>query len=536
MPNSLLPISRGAFYAIQETDTDHRTWTYDDDTQSQLSYDWSPVTLIPDQSQEELLIEVSRAYPDHNNESVIQLAEGIFQSERIEIADRILSVQDQKVHKVGYVERIDFPEPGHITLDISWVSSDELGFVKGNIFNNDAELQPLRRNDLRKIERQFKNEIPAIYERLPPDALKEIMQLESTDGLGKFSWAQAVPEKLHVVKPPPPKEEPGGTIRLFYGTNRELLPKKDEIIQYGPSSGTLQYGFCDVHIPKGHIQGELERPGKFIIFDLPENEKKHVVVKMISSCSTDDFKKMFKENLNQSPEHHALLFIHGYNNSFEDAARRTAQIAWDLPFGGPAGFFSWPSAAKIPDYLADEAKARSSAPALVKFLKTILDDTGIEKLHIIAHSMGNLVMTLSVNALKRDVDDAGLLLKIYQLILAAPDIDQEEFCNTILPEFQSVGARRTIYASDHDSALGYSSLLRRDRQRVGQTGDNIFLDAALDTVEASNIRTDDTHSYMFENQVLLSDIYYLITRGLPPADRRLRKVDRQPLFYWLFPA
>jgi esterase/lipase superfamily enzyme len=534
MPNSLLPFSRGAFFAIQETNTDHRKWKYEDQEQSQLIYDWSPIMVFPGQSQKELLIEVSRTFRERDHDLVIMLADSIFQSERLEVADRIFAVQQQTIRKIGYVERVDFPRPGQIAVYISWVSTDELGDVKGHVFKEAVELQPLGRKELKKIERQFKNTLPGIYDRLPPDEKQDIVRLESMGSTDRF-LSQALPEIAHIGEPPLTKEEPGGTIRLFYGTNRELLTKKHEKIKYGTGNGPLQFGFCEVHIPKGHIQGELERPDKFIIFELPENEKKHVVIKTISSCSGDEFRAAFIDDLRKSPEQHALLFIHGYNNSFEEAARRTAQIAWDLPFDGLAGFFSWPSSGKLPDYLADEAKARSSAPALLHFLRTILGDTGIKKLHLIAHSMGNQVMTLSLNALKREPDTTLLLSAVQQLILAAPDIDQEEFRNTILPEFKGVGARRTIYASDHDSALSVSSFLRRDRKRLGQIGENIFLDPALDTIEASNIRTDNSHSYMFENQILLSDIYYLINRGLPPVERRLRKVIRQPLFYWLFP-
>ena len=38
------------------------------------------------------------------------------------------------------------------------------------------------------------------------------------------------------------------------------------------------------------------------------------------------------------------MFVHGFNVSFADAARRTAQIAYDLAFGGP-GALSWPYSA-----------------------------------------------------------------------------------------------------------------------------------------------------------------------------------------------
>lgn len=149
--------------------------------------------------------------------------------------------------------------------------------------------------------------------------------------------------------------------------------------------------------------------------------------------------------------------------------------------------------------------------------------------------MGSLVLTLSLNLLRRNPLYVKELIKIQQLILGAPDIDQEEFRNTILPEFKMIGQRRTIYASDHDKALNASSFVRRKRLRLGQIGDEMFLDKNVDTVEASNILSQNSHSYIFESKILLSDIYYLLTQGLSPIDRRLREITKNNLPYWLFP-
>lgn len=247
------------------------------------------------------------------------------------------------------------------------------------------------------------------------------------------------------------------------------------------------------------------------------------------------FLKDFSKHIGNKPKQHALLFIHGYNSSFEDAAHRTAQLAWDIPFEGYAGFFSWPSAANLMHYGADDAAARSCVPFLKTFIADILKHEGVEQLHIIAHSMGGLVLTLT---LKEISDDAALeihLNKLHQLILGAPDIDQKEFRNTILPAFKSLGRRRTIYASDHDLALFGSSLLRNSRDRLGRIGEDIFVAVGLDTIEASNLKSPNNHSYLFESKIMLSDLYYLITKNIPPNERRLREISNHPVSHWLFP-
>jgi esterase/lipase superfamily enzyme len=72
----------------------------------------------------------------------------------------------------------------------------------------------------------------------------------------------------------------------------------------------------------------------------------------------------------------AFVFIHGYNTSFSEASRRTAQIKYDLGFVGPAILFSWPSHATESLYLGDEANAEWSVPMLAKFLVYLRRRTG----------------------------------------------------------------------------------------------------------------------------------------------------------------
>lgn len=125
--------------------------------------------------------------------------------------------------------------------------------------------------------------------------------------------------------------------------------------------------------------------------------------------------------------------------------------------------------------------------------------------------------------------------KIFQLILGAPDIDKKEFKNVILPSFTKLGKRRTLYASDHDTALNVSSIGRSNRERLGQIVEDVFTSPGLDSIEASNLKSKSNHSYIFQNSDVLSDLFFLITQGLAPADRRLREIEKLPVNYWLFP-
>jgi len=267
MANSILPLSlrTARTFAIQETDTAHRAWQEEQNGLSTLVYDWSSITAELEQSASDLLIEVSQRYPEASHESVKHMADGIYHSVRLEVTDRVFAVRDQSIDKVGYVYDKKQPAGGKVEVDIKWVSQNELGAVKGEIFEAGAELQELPRRDLKKIERQYKNQLPAIYERLPDNP--RVGMVEAMRNIGDLE--KLAEEKFLVL--PSSKEDQGGSITLFYGTSRELVSKPDKRIEYGINAGTVQYGFCDVHIPAGHVQGELERPGKFIFITLPEN-------------------------------------------------------------------------------------------------------------------------------------------------------------------------------------------------------------------------------------------------------------------------
>src|SRR5207245_2644693 len=83
--------------------------------------------------------------------------------------------------------------------------------------------------------------------------------------------------------------------------------------------------------------------------------------------------KVFAEmadRLGWRPQRKAFVFVHGFNNSFEDAARRTAQIYHDVEFDGVPLFYSWPSKGKLRDYSYDT----NNADQAVGYLKAFLQD------------------------------------------------------------------------------------------------------------------------------------------------------------------
>jgi hypothetical protein len=139
-------------------------------------------------------------------------------------------------------------------------------------------------------------------------------------------------------------------VRVFYATDRLQLPKVTGDTQYGTDRspmGTINLGKCEISIPEKHKLGKLEGPS-ILRLEFSPDPKKHIVLKKTFTLEEQRFFAQVRASVLQSAAKDAFIFVHGYNVSFEDAARRTGQIAYDLNFVGAPIFYSWPSNGRLP--------------------------------------------------------------------------------------------------------------------------------------------------------------------------------------------
>ena len=83
-----------------------------------------------------------------------------------------------------------------------------------------------------------------------------------------------------------------------------------------------------------------------------------------------------------------LLFVHGFNNSLNDARLRLTQIVADASFGGVPVVFSWPSRREFLAYGGDREIATASRDSLEQVIRGLAAAPGVERVHVLAHSMG----------------------------------------------------------------------------------------------------------------------------------------------------
>jgi esterase/lipase superfamily enzyme len=286
-----------------------------------------------------------------------------------------------------------------------------------------------------------------------------------------------------------------------------------------------------VSIPHDHRMGMLEQP-RWFHFEFRENPALHVVLLEVRPCERAVFTKELQDFLCRAKEPEALVFIHGYNVSFVDAARRTAQIAYDLNFHGAPILYSWPSRAKPLAYTVDETNVLWTVPNYQEFMRLVRTEIGVRRVSVIAHSMGNraLVDLLRLAAAAPVVNGA----EISNIVFAAPDVDADSFRQFAL-DFHNHARRLTLYASQNDRAL-WASKRVHGYARAGEAGDNIVLVDSIDTIDASALDTSLLgHSYYGESRSILSDVYSLLKHGTPPDERHgLRPRSVSTSRYWVF--
>lgn len=327
----------------------------------------------------------------------------------------------------------------------------------------------------------------------------------------------------------PPGEQKDGYFeaQVFFGTDRPADASAPFGYGLARGDGTVIYGRAQVSIPDSHEIGELEAPPRWKFWDR-ENPTKYVVLLGTSTFAEPlEFGGAVRALLADAGRDDVLIFLHGYNTSFEDAARRTAQLAYDLKFPGVPMFFSWPSRAEEGGYPADEATVEWSAPHFGELLRLALTGVGARKVHVIAHSMGNRAL---IDVL-RDFDPSSLppgSAELRQVILAAPDIDADRF-KQLAPRFTGKASRTTLYVSSEDKAI----ILSRGFHDDARAGGEVTIVDGIDTVDASQVRTSFLgHSYFGSS--ILPDITDLIARDWPPGERldRLRERSHEDGRYW----
>ncbi len=303
---------------------------------------------------------------------------------------------------------------------------------------------------------------------------------------------------------------------VWYGTNRRPLDPANHAAGYSSARDTaVHYGRCRVYIPAAHKIGSTGSPWWKRLLAMADDRLRLLSVE---TRQAEAFWRSVAAHLAEAPvdERSAVVFIHGYNVSFEAAALRAAQIGFDLSVKGAMAFFSWPSRGTLDGYLADAAAIEASEDAIADFMVDFVERSGAQAVHIIAHSMGNRGVLRAVDRIAAQAQQRTGA-RFGQVILAAADVDADVF-RRLSAAYAKVARRTTLYVSGRDLAVEASRWLH-GFPRAGLLPP-VLVAPRIDTVNVTNADlTMLGHGYVADARDVLRDMHALIMDGAPPEKR-----------------
>jgi esterase/lipase superfamily enzyme len=230
---------------------------------------------------------------------------------------------------------------------------------------------------------------------------------------------------------------------------------------------------------------------------------------------------------------HVTIFVHGYNNGWQDAARRYRQISQGL-FEGEGGLgicilFSWPSKGSPAAYLPDRHEAEESAGDLAGVLSELFNTLQAlqvkaardsaqacrAKTSMIAHSMGNYVLQKAAQVAWSRKNQPLLVSLLNQLLMVAADVDNdlfksgEQIDKSDGDALANLTYRITALYSGLDQVLGLSAGLKHfGKRRLGRSGldktvqepDNVWDIDCTQYFQVDHIGGLDTHGAYFDEK------------------------------------
>src|SRR5918911_1242149 len=178
-----------------------------------------------------------------------------------------------------------------------------------------------------------------------------------------------------------------------------------------------------------------------------------------------------------------LIYVHGFNQTFEDAALDAVHLSDAIRFRGETMVFAWPSRAKLFDYADDRESAMWSRDGLQQAVEVLMGSPAVGRIHIVAHSVGTMLTMEALRQLYASHGDA-IAQRIGALVLAAPDVDMDVFSSSV-ERIGALAPKIIVITATNDRALALSRWIAGGITRVGSAEKARLTKLGLRVVDAS---------------------------------------------------
>ncbi|MFT4117096.1 alpha/beta hydrolase [Bradyrhizobium sp.] len=294
-------------------------------------------------------------------------------------------------------------------------------------------------------------------------------------------------------------------VPIYAVTNRQRSTTDPGEMFSGERSDALSYAAITVSIPPDATRkaGEVQWPTS-----LPGDPQKDFTTAAADYIDQSRLAASIAAAAKQSGHGKVLVFVHGFNNRFDDAVYRFAQIVHDSGVPVIPVLFTWPSRGelRLRAYTYDRESANFSRDALENLLNALDGYPSVSEVYVLAHSMGNWI---ALEALRSRAIRAGTALskrsKLRNVMLVAPDVDVDVFRS----QLQRMGPARppiSLFVSRDDGALALSKTIWGDVPRLGDIDPNAAPyreELARDRIDVFDLTRlavpgDDAHDRAFE--------------------------------------
>jgi len=295
--------------------------------------------------------------------------------------------------------------------------------------------------------------------------------------------ARLGPEALDPVAERP---EGNGSVTVLTVTNRALTTERPQT--YRDGRGKLSYEQFTMQMVTSDSAG---KPGVSAIRH-PENPSKDFVT--TGRRELDEALFMQSVNGARKADDTIVVFVHGYNTSYQEAVFRLAQLGTDSDTFDLPILFSWPPTGDFRGYLADRDSTTYARDDLVHLLTLLSRSRSKERISVIGHSMGGWLVMEALRQLRLEGRDD--VIARLQVGLASPDIDIDVFrkqAAVVGPLTPPLG----VLVSADDRALSLSSRLAGGKPRLGlaRADDPLIQEIAhqngLQILDVSNLPATD---------------------------------------------
>jgi esterase/lipase superfamily enzyme len=253
-------------------------------------------------------------------------------------------------------------------------------------------------------------------------------------------------------------------IQILAVTNRKRSTTDAGEMFTGERSDETSYASVTVAAPPGSAPsgGGIQIPG------LTGTTPRNFVTVGADHLDKRAFSAAISTVAKQSGRNKVLIFVHGFNNRFDDAVYRFAQVVHDSGAEGIPVLFTWPSRGelRLNAYAYDRESAIYSRDTLEQLLDTLAANRDVKEVNILAHSMGNWVTLEALRSRAIGGGKAGIGHKVKNVFLVAPDVDVDVF-RTQIRRMGNARPRFALFVSQDDKALSVAKFIWGGMPRIG---------------------------------------------------------------------